>query len=411
MFRVRATAKNSMQKVRIKDRAMRSLQKGAKCGHETGSEGTMARQHRIVVDGESFLAQEGQILLDAALNNGVDLPYGCRAGYCGACCKRLVSGDVGGGDGSEPGIVHACQSRIVGDAVLETVQTTPVRTVQGELCSLRPLSTEVVEVGIMLDRALPYHGGQFAQVRFKGFPSRPFSMSQPVLSSGMSQSAWFHIRRMKGGRVTPALGAQIAVGHPVELTGPFGSAHFRPKQSGRLILVATNTGFAPIWSIAVAALRENPDRMMMMIVGGRTMDGLYMAPAVAQLTRFPNVRVVAVCSTPQSVSWAIQFGRPTDVLPRLLATDVLYACGAPQMVEAIKAAAGQAGAVCHADPFLPAAAEGARDSLLSRATKWLPLADVREVSKALGLGPGSSLGQPVHAYRMAEARVKNHSRS
>ncbi len=44
----------------------------------------------------------------------------------------------------------------------------------------------------------------------------------------------------------------------MKLTGPFGSAHFRPHLDGRLILVATNTGFAPIWSIPpVAALREN----------------------------------------------------------------------------------------------------------------------------------------------------------
>ena len=66
----------------------------------------------------------------------------------------------------------------------------------------------------------------------------------------------------------------------MKLTGPYGSAHFRPNLEGRLILVATNTGFAPIWSIAVAALRENPDRKMMIIAGGRTIESLYMGPAL-----------------------------------------------------------------------------------------------------------------------------------
>ena len=164
---------------------------------------------------------------------------------------------------------------------------------------------------------------------------------------------WFHVRRMRGGRVTSALGRTIRPGHRVKLVGPYGSAHFRPNLDSRLFLVATSTGFAPIWSIAVAALRENPERRMMIIAGGRSIESLYMGPALVRLARFPNVVIVPVCSTPQSLTEAVQLGRPTDYLPRLLPTDVLYACGAPGMVDAIKSIAVHAGAVCYADPFLP----------------------------------------------------------
>ena len=72
---------------------------------------------------------------------------------------------------------------------------------------------------------------------------------------------------------------------------------------------------------------------MMIIAGGRTIESLYMGPALAQLARFPNVVVVPVCSTPQTLTSAVKLGRPTDYLPHLLPTDVLYACGAPGMVE------------------------------------------------------------------------------
>ena len=76
----------------------------------------MTRHHQITIDGQSFMAPRGQLLLDAALSNGIKLPHDCRAGHCGTCCVRLVSGEVQGGEGSEPGIVHACQCRIAGDA-------------------------------------------------------------------------------------------------------------------------------------------------------------------------------------------------------------------------------------------------------------------------------------------------------
>jgi NAD(P)H-flavin reductase/ferredoxin len=331
----------------------------------------MAGSHQITINGHSFLARRGELLLDAALSNGIDLPHDCRAGHCGTCCVRLVSGEVHGGRGAEPDIVHACQCRIVGDAVIERDQPPGVRSVEGTLSSMRPLSPEVMEVGIRTDRALPYRAGQYLQVRFSGYPSRPFSITHPLRSNPESGSLWFHVRRMKDGRVTSSLGKRITPGHRMKLTGPYGSAHFRPNLKSRLILVATNTGFAPIWSIAVAALRENPARRMMIIAGGRTIESLYMGPALMQMSRFPNVLVVPVCSMPQTLATAVKPGRPTDYLPRLLPTDVLYACGAPGMIDSIKSIAALIGAVCYSDPFLPTTDDTVEESVLTRAMGWL----------------------------------------
>jgi NAD(P)H-flavin reductase/ferredoxin len=370
----------------------------------------MARRHHITINGESFLARRGELLLDAALSNGIDLPYDCRAGHCGTCCVRLVSGQVRGGEGSEPGIVHACQCRVIGDAVIEKDQESGVRTVDGVLNSLRPLSAEVMEVGIRTRRALPYHAGQYAQVRFSGYPSRPFSITHPLRGNPNSRSVWFHVRRMQNGRVTSALGKRIRPGHRVKLIGPHGSAHFRPELDGRLILVATNTGFAPIWSIAVAALRENPVRRMMIIAGGRTIESLYMGPALVQLARFPNVVVVPVCSTPQTSIDAVKLGRPTDFLPHLLPTDVLYACGAPGMVDSVKSIAAHFGAVCYADPFLPTTDDTVEEGVLTRAMGWLSGSTSRQLGQLALDRPRKRQGQPRQAYRMAEARVRSHYR-
>ncbi len=369
----------------------------------------MARSHQITVNGKSFFARRGERLLDAALSNGIDLPYDCRAGHCGTCCVRLVSGEVQGGQGSAPGIVHACQCRIVGDAVIERGQAPGVRSVEGVLSSLRPLSREVMEAGIRTDGALPYHAGQYAQVRFNGYPSRPFSITLPLRSNPASSSVWFHLRRMNEGRVTGALGNHIKLGHRVTLTGPFGSAHFRPNLTGRLICAATNTGFAPIWSIAAAALRENPERRIMIIAGGRTIEALYMGPALARLARFPNVRVVPVCSTPQVSTSGVLPGRPTDYLPVLLQADVLYACGAPGMVDTIKSIAAQAGVVCYADPFLPADGGKVEDSVLNRARQWLAAPTGAALHRSVADHPRTRQEQLTWGHRKAEATAGNHS--
>ena len=142
----------------------------------------MVAPHRITINGHSFLARRGELLLDAALNNGIDLPHDCRAGHCGTCCVRLVSGEVRGGEGSEP--------------VIEKDRPSGVRTVEGVLSSLRLLSPDVMEVGIRTDRALPYRAGQYVQVRFSGYPSRPFSITHPLRGNPNAGSVWFHVRRM-----------------------------------------------------------------------------------------------------------------------------------------------------------------------------------------------------------------------
>jgi NAD(P)H-flavin reductase/ferredoxin len=373
----------------------------------------MARHHQITIDGHSFMALSGQLLLDAALSNGIKLPHDCRAGHCGTCCVRLVSGEMQGGEGSEPGIVHACQCRVIGNADIATEQRSGVHSVEGVVNSLRPLSSEVIEVEISMDRALPYLAGQYAQVRFSGYPSRPFSITHPLRAlrgNPNGRSVWFHVRRMRDGRVSPSLGKQIKPGHRVKLTGPYGSAHFRPNLVGPLILVATHTGFAPIWSIAVAALRENPERDMMIIAGGRTLESLYMWPALARLATFPNVHVVPVCSTPQTLINAVQLGRPTDHLPPLLPSDVLYACGAPGMVDAIKEIAARIGAVCYADPFLPTDDDAVEESVLGRTTKWLA-GFTRRRKDPLALDhPRNPRERPMQAHGMAEARGRGQYR-
>lgn len=51
----------------------------------------------VKLDGNAFdmdLAYGGENILDAALQNGGDLPYACKGGVCCTCKAKLISGDV-----------------------------------------------------------------------------------------------------------------------------------------------------------------------------------------------------------------------------------------------------------------------------------------------------------------------------
>jgi ring-1,2-phenylacetyl-CoA epoxidase subunit PaaE len=63
----------------------------------------------------SLPVDPGKTVLDAGLAAGLDLPYSCKAGFCGACRAAVVQGEFDPGNASaEPGYVYTCQAKPLG---------------------------------------------------------------------------------------------------------------------------------------------------------------------------------------------------------------------------------------------------------------------------------------------------------
>jgi 3-phenylpropionate/trans-cinnamate dioxygenase ferredoxin reductase subunit len=279
---------------------------------------------------------------------------------------RVVDGELFGGDRYS---AQACQSRIISDVSLVCEDVPDVTTTSGEVTMLRMVAPDVVDLCIVPRHPIEQLPGQYLQVQFRGFPMRCYSPTAPLDRVGDSQSFHLHIRRVPNGRVSSALGTTITPGHRVKLKGPFGTAYLRPNMHNRLVLVAGGTGFAPVWSITDGAMRENSYRELVLIVGARSIESLYMIPALLRLATCPHATIIPVTNVPQTQSPAIRTGQPTDYLPELHEDDIVYAAGAPGLVEAVKAVAEAAGAMWYADPFVPNFETQA--GLLSRAVNWL----------------------------------------
>lgn len=330
----------------------------------------MGKTCKVMLNGEPFLANCGDLLLDSALMNGVELPHDCRAGICGACRVRLVAGRVFGGQESGDDMIQACQARIVSDLEIVTEPVPQTITVSARVANLVRLAPDIVGVTLELPQALNYLPGQYCKLQFRGFPARSYSPTYPLEGGPDDRLLHFHIRCLPDGAVSSALGRHIRIGHRVKLTGPFGGAFLRPNHPGSIVLVASGTGFAPMWSVAVAAILERPDRQMTFIVAARKLQSMYMHAALCRLALFPNVTIIPVVSEPQNVSNAIRTGRPTDHLPELSASHVVYTAGAPAMTDSVARIARGAGVRCYTDPFVSSDKGPKQPNLMRRMSGW-----------------------------------------
>jgi ring-1,2-phenylacetyl-CoA epoxidase subunit PaaE len=82
----------------------------------------------IVMDGRASqfeLTADGENVLDAGINHGIDLPYSCKGGVCSTCKAKLLEGSVdmdithGLEDGEqEAGFILTCQAHPISDTVV-----------------------------------------------------------------------------------------------------------------------------------------------------------------------------------------------------------------------------------------------------------------------------------------------------
>ena len=312
----------------------------------------MSFQITVQPSGRQFAAAGDETILDAALRQGLTLPYGCKDGACGACKGKVLSGtfDPGKGqalkdDEKAAGMALFCCARAQSDLVVESRQIAaagdiPVKTLPARIEKLERLAPDVIALHLKLPASerLQFLAGQYIDILMKDGRKRSFSLANAPHDDALLQ---LHIRHVPGGAFTDQVFSTMKVKDILRFNGPHGSFFLREDSDKPMILLAGGTGFAPIKAIVEHALAEGCTREMVIYWGARARADLYMDELPrGWAAAHANIRYVPVLSEPAvDDAWS---GR-TGLVHQAVMADFadlsghqVYACGAPVMIDAAR---------------------------------------------------------------------------
>ena len=331
--------------------------------------------------GKQFTTNPDETILEAALRQGINLPYGCKNGACGSCKGKVVEGQVQHGQHSEnalnkadetAGAILFCCAHPQSDLVIEAREVQgagdiAIRKVPCRVNSINKPSADVAILKLQLPAAerFQFLAGQYLEFLLKDGQRRAYSIANAPDQEGPLE---LHIRHLPGGlftdfvfgAITPALKEKDIL----RFEGPLGSFFLREDSKKPIIFLAAGTGFAPIKSIIEQMQSKKIHRPIELYWGGRRPTDLYLNDLCKTWEKdIPNFKYIPVISDglPED-AWHGRTGfvhqAVIDDHPNLKDFQV-YACGAPVMVNAAR---NDFSAQCHlpeeeffADSFTSAA--------------------------------------------------------
>ena len=318
----------------------------------------MSYQVTLKTSGKQFTVNPDENLLEAALRQGINLPYGCKNGACGSCKGKVLEGLVTHGQHSESALSKAdetaggilfCCSHPQSDLLIEAREVQgagdiAIRKVPCRVNAMTKPSDDVAILKLQLPAAerFQFLAGQYLEFLLKDGQRRAYSIANAPEQEGPLE---LHIRHLPGGlftdfvfgAVTPALKEKDIL----RFEGPLGSFFLREDSKKPIIFVAAGTGFAPIKSIIEQMQTKKINRPIHLYWGGRRPSDLYLddlckswEKEIADFKYIPVISDALAEDAWQGRTGFVHQAVMTDH-PDMSAFQV-YACGAPVMVNAAR---------------------------------------------------------------------------
>lgn len=322
----------------------------------------------LIPSAVSFLSQENETILDAAIRHNIVLEHSCGTGQCGACKAKVLSGLVAFDDRHQvltedekaSGVVLTCMTKALGAVELEAEYYPELAGIVKKTvpCKVASVEFPVPDVAVLRLRLPPsaqfnYLPGQFIDLTAQGV-TRSYSVASACVENNQLE---LHIRQVPGGQFSDIVFNQLKPEQLLRLHGPHGTFFVR-HDTRPLIFLAGGTGFAPVKAMVEDLIARGDKRPVHIYWGQRTASAVYSDLASQWAQQHAHIQAHIVVS--DDPEWSGRRGLVHEAVLQdfaNLAGCTVYACGSSAMIAAAKTAFLQQGLedkAFHSDAFLPA---------------------------------------------------------
>ena len=304
--------------------------------------------------GHRLTAREGETVLEAALRQGLSLPYVCRDGACGVCKGRILKGAVDYGTYQEGVLTETekaegkalfCCAKPLSDLDIECHEVDKLRQFPIKTMKFRVRKMEQAAPDVMLLELLPEGGeqmnfiaGQYVAIQLEEGVKRSYSIANPPHEPEHLQ---LHIRMVEGGKFTSHVFNGMKEGDVLQVEGPYGNFSLHENNDKPIIFMSGGCGFGAIKGMVEHAFNIGLKRPMTLYWGARTPADLYSDLPEKWQREHDNFKFMPVLSEPkQEHGWQGRTGLVHEAILQdyeRLDEYQIYACGSPGMVEASRA--------------------------------------------------------------------------
>ncbi|MCE1243097.1 2Fe-2S iron-sulfur cluster-binding protein [Oryzomicrobium sp.] len=315
---------------------------------------------RIVMQpsGRAVECRSGDTVLMALENAGYALPNNCRAGACGECKVKVLSGQFDQGivldmalsaDERRQGYGLMCMAKPISDELVIEWGTEdarpklfpPKENALFVVVDKRLIANRVMELRLRpVAPPLRYWPGQYVTIGNPGadIPARAYSISNAPRPDG---ELVLQVARADGGLTSAWIHDSLKVGDNVKISGPYGTFIGDPSVDAPVLCLAAGTGLAPILALAEAALRRGYRKPVNLLFSARTRDDVYSQGMMAWWrTKHRNFDYKVTLTREEAEGYL--HGRLDALLPKLypdLSKHTVFVAGSPEFTDACVAAA------------------------------------------------------------------------
>lgn len=314
----------------------------------------MSYQVTIEPAGTIIQVEEDQTILDAALRQGVWLPFACGHGTCGTCKVQVTDGFYDVGEASpfalmdierEENKVLACCCKPESDMVIEADVDEDedflgylVQDYQAKVIEITDLSPTIKGVRLQLDRPMQFQAGQYINIQLPNIEgTRAFSIANTPIEANLIE---LHIRKVQGGAATRYVHDELSVGEEMALSGPYGQFFVRKSDQQNVIFIAGGSGLSSPQSMILDLLEHGDTRIIYLFQGARDVAELYNREKFEQLVKeYPNFRYIPALNAPKPEDqWTGFTGYVHEAVANYFENKCsghkAYLCGPPPMIDA-----------------------------------------------------------------------------